>query len=165
MRALVETSDRAEKIDHVWLDLRTSESGILRLSLSTCSRQSRNAGFDPRVWLGVVRSVWSELPAAGIYPADPLDYAAIESIHPIDYAPYDRPALEHLLTEKARRAVCAQAWGEFYVRGKAGLHQIHSRRASFAVPMDRVGQDGAVQFFFEEDKVSEMLLFKFAGQP
>lgn len=161
---LVESSDRPEKVDHVWLDIRAGDFGHLRISLSTCSRQSRAAGFDSRVWIGTVRSTWEALPAAGLFPGKPLNYAVIESTHPIDYVPYERPMLEALLIEKAGRAVCAEAWGELYVRTHAGVHQIHSRRASFAVPVDQIGQDGALQFYYQ-DSACEMLLFKFAGQP
>jgi hypothetical protein len=163
-RILIETNARPEKIDHLWLDLRAGSDGVLRVSLSTCSRQSRAAGFDPRVWLGIVESTWSELPVAGVAPARPLNYSAFESMRPIDYLPYERRALEQLLTERSGRAIFAEAWGSLYLRGRPGVHQIHSRRASFAVPTDRSGEDGALQFFYEEG-VCEMLLFKFAGQP
>ena len=162
---VIETSDRPEKVDHVWIDVRAGEFGTLRISLSTCSRQSRAAGFDPRIWLGTVRSLWSELPVAGVFPSHPLNYAVLDSAQPIDYVPFDRPALEELLLEKASRAVCAEAWGELYVRGHAGVHQIHSRRASFAVPADQVGRDGALQFYYQDPAICELLLFKFAGQP
>jgi hypothetical protein len=160
----VETSDHPDKIDHVWIDVRAGDDGPLRLSLSTCSRQSRTAGFDPRVWVGTVISTWSELPATGIYKTPPLSYSAIESRHVVDYAPYDRPALETLLLEKAGNAIFVEAWGDLYVRGNVGLHQIHSRRASFAVPIDYLGRDGALQFYYREPAVRETLLFKFAGQ-
>ena len=163
IRVLVETSERPEKIDHLWIDLSAGSEGILRVSLSTYSRQSHAAGVDPRVWLGIVDSTWRELPAAGVNPAHPLNYSALESVHPIDYVPYDRPALERLLTKKSGRAVFAEAWGSLYLRGRPGVHQIHSRRASYAVATDRLGEDGALQFFYEEG-VAEMLLFKFAGQ-
>ena len=46
-----------------------------------------------------------------------------------------------------------------------GIHQLHSRRGSHAVPKDHLGRDGAVQFYFAESQRSELLLFKFAGQP
>jgi hypothetical protein len=44
------------------------------------------------------------------------------------------------------------------------LHQIHSRRASSAVPEDLRGRDGAVRFYFDEDQRSELALLKFSGQ-
>ncbi|MEO5722168.1 MAG: hypothetical protein ABIR71_11945 [Chthoniobacterales bacterium] len=163
-RVVVETSDRVEKIDHVWIDLETGLEGILRLSLSTCSRQSRNAGFDPRIWVGIVHSSWTELPTPGIEPGQPFNYATLESTRRTDYLAFARRELEQLLIEKAGRALCAEAWGDLYVRGQAGVHQIHSRRASFAVRTDHIGRDGALQFYYD-DGVRELLLFKFAGQP
>lgn len=162
-RVVVETSDRVEKIDHVWIEIDAGEDGRLSLSLSTCSRPSRLAGFDARVRLGIVSSTWSELPAAGVTRTQPLDYAVLEAEHAVDYLAHDRIELENILLEKAGRAVCAEAWGEFYIRGHAGVHQIHSRRGSFAVPKDFVGQDGALQLYYEGGS-RELLLFKFAGQ-
>ena len=72
-----------------------------------------------------------------------------------------------MLVEKAESAVRIEIWGELYARKKMGLHQIHSRRASCAVPEDKVGSDGALKFFFEADpdRFAELLLFKFCGQP
>jgi hypothetical protein len=160
----VETDSDPRKIDHVWLTLRAGEFGRVQVALSTCSRQSAAAGLDPRVSLGVVASSWQQLPVAGLAVATGLDYAALEGEQPIDYVPTERPALERLLLAKARRAILAEAWGQFYVRAHLGVHQIHSRRASLAVPRDHVGQDGALRFYFDTG-LCEMLLFKFAGQP
>lgn len=161
---MVETNDHVEKIDHVWLEIDAGADGRLSLSLSTCSRPSRRAGFDPRVRLGIVRSTWNELPPPGVTRAQTLDYAVFEAKHTIEYLPHDRIALEKILLGKAGRAFCAEAWGEFYLRGQAGVHQIHSRRGSFAVPKDHIGQDGALQLYYEGGN-RELLLFKFAGQP
>ncbi len=162
---IVEEEEDARKIDHVWIQVRAGKFGRMQISLSTCSRQSRAAGFDPRVRVGIIRSSWSELPAAGLRSATPLNYTVLEAAQSIEYPAYDRVALEELLVEKARRAIYAKAWGEFYLRAQRGVHQIHSRRGSFAVPRDLVGQDGALQFYFRQPDVREMLLFKFAGQP
>jgi hypothetical protein len=57
-----------------------------------------------------------------------------------------------------------EAWGAPYHRAQPGLHQIHSRRASSAVPEDLRGRDGAVRFYFDEDQRSELALLKFSGQ-
>ena len=78
--------------------------------------------------------------------------------------PFDRPALEVLLTEKTRRALFIEAWGELYVRIHLGLHQVHSRRASCSVLTDYVGRDGAIRFYYP-DRTAELLLFKYCGQP
>ena len=162
---LIETEEDARKIDHVWIQVRAGEFGRVQISLSTASRQSRAAGFDPRVRVGVLQSTWRELPVAGVRVTAPLDYGLLETAQPIEYVPLERLAVEQLLIDKARRAVCAEAWGEFYVRAHIGVHQIHSRRRSFAVTRDIIGQDGAVRFYFRDPNTTEMLLFKFDGQP
>ena len=162
---LVETSRHPSKIDHVWIDVRAGAAGLIRVTLNTCSLNNRDAGFDSRVRLGSVVSPWSELPAAGMWPAEPLDYAVIEAANAIIYLEYDQPTLEALLLEKAHRAVGLEGWGEFYLQELPGLHQLHSRRGSSGMPKDFVGRDGAVQFYFAEPKQRELLLFKFSGQP
>ena len=161
----IETDDDPRKVDHVWIQVRAGEFGRVQISLSTASRQSRAAGFDPRVRVGVVQSTWTALPQAGVRIVPPLDYGLIEAAQPILYTPLERVAVEQLLIDKARRALSVEAWGEFYVRAHMGVHQIHSRRASFAVARDLVGQDGAVRFYFRDGNTTEMLLFKFDGQP
>jgi len=154
------------KIDHVWITVRAGEFGRVQISLSTASRQSRALGFDPRIRLGVIRSTWHELPPEGVRVINrPIDYAELEATHVVDYVPHERTVLEQLLVEKAGRAMFVEAWGEFYVRAHIGVHQIHSRRASHAVPRDVIGQDGAICFFFAEGRAKETLLFKFDGQP
>jgi hypothetical protein len=164
--AVVEQEEDERKIDHVWITVRAGEFGRVDISLSTASRQSRALGFDPRVRIGILRDSWSELPPAGVRLRTlPFDYCAIERQHAIQYAAQERPAVEQLLIEKARRAVFGEAWGEFYVRTHIGVHQIHSRRASNAVPRDVIGQDGAIRFYFRESHAREMLLFKYDGQP
>ena len=163
---VIEQEEDDRKIDHVWIHVRAGEFGRVDISLSTASRQSRALGFDARVRVGVVRSRWSELPPAGVRLIDePLDYATLEAEHAIDYTPMERPAIERLLIDKGDRAMFVEAWGEFYIRAHAGIHQIHSRRASNAVPRDVIGRDGAIRFYFREGRSSEMLLFKFDGQP
>ena len=164
--AVVEQEEDERKIDHVWITVRAGEFGRVDISLSTLSRQSRALGFDSRVRVGILRSTWTELPTAGVRPvAKPFDYAAIEREHAIDYVAHERAPLEQFLIEKARRAVCVEAWGEFYIRAHIGVHQIHSRRASNSVPHEVIGQDGAIRFYFHESHAREMLLFKFDGQP
>ena len=161
---VIEQEEDPRKVDHVWIEVRAGEFGRVEISLSTASRQSRALGFDPRVRVGFVRSRWKELPPAGVQKTAPLDYRLLEAAHPIDYVPLERVAIEQLLIDKAGRAIFVEAWGEFYVRAHIGVHQIHSRRASFAVPRDVIGQDGAVRFYFREANAMEMLLFKFDGQ-
>jgi hypothetical protein len=73
--------------------------------------------------------------------------------------------LEQLLTEKITRAIFIEVWGELYVRTHVGIHQVHSMRASCSVPRDYIGRDGAIRFYFPENARTEVLLFKYCGQP
>jgi hypothetical protein len=161
----VERDRDPRKNDHVWITIEAGKFARVQIALSTLSRQSRAAGFDPRIRVGIHRGAWDQLPVAGIQRMDGLDYQQQESAQPFDFITYERETLEQLLTEKTNRAIFVEAWGELYVRAHIGVHQIHSRRASFAVTRDLVGQDGAVRFYFERPNETEMLLFKFAGQP
>ena len=139
-------------------------AGPLRIALSTHSRQNAAAGFDPRLRVAVIASLGPDLPVAGILPSNGLDYALLEAETPVTYLEYARPELEALLTDKTRRAIFIEAWGELYVRNHLGIHQVHSRRASCSVPTDFVGRDGAIRFYFTEDAHCELLLFKYCGQ-
>ena len=160
-----ETDRVPNNIDHFWITIGMGSSEPIRIALSTYSRQNAAAGFDPRVRVGVVASVWSELPAPGVLRCRGFDYREIEAAGPVTYTEYERPALEALLAEKAGRAVFIEAWGEFYVRNHLGIHQVHSRRASCSVLQDYTGRDGAIRFYFGGDATAEMLLFKYCGQP
>ncbi len=165
LSAVAEHEADTRKNDHVWITIDAGADGPVQIALSTMSRQSRAAGFDPRIRVGVRKADWVELPPAGVETTSGLDYALLEPAQPTHFVEYEREALEELLIGKARRSIFVQAWGEFYVRSHIGVHQVHSRRASFAVPRDLIGQDGAVRFYFEEPNHTETLLFKFAGQP
>jgi hypothetical protein len=152
-------------IDHFWITLGVGGGEPIRIALSTHSRQNAAAGFDARVRVGVVTSVWSELPSAGMAACRGLDYHEIEATEPITYIEYERPALERLLAEKTARAVLIEAWGELYIRNHLGIHQVHSRRASCSVLQDYKGRDGAIRFYYGDNATAEMLLFKYCGQP
>ncbi|MBA3882050.1 MAG: hypothetical protein H0X73_04865 [Chthoniobacterales bacterium] len=108
----VENDEDDRKIDHVWIEVRAGEFGRLQIALSTCSRQNRAAGFDPRVRVGLIETRWVRLPPAGVRHARLLDYAELEAIHRVDYHAYTRPELEEFLVEKAHRAIFVEAWGE-----------------------------------------------------
>lgn len=156
----------ASNIDHCWITIGTGGDESIRVVLSTHSRQNAAAGFDPRVRVGVVVSLWQDLPATGVEKCRGLDYHEIETTAgSVIYTEYERPALEALLAEKTSRAVFVEAWGEFYLRRHSGIHQVHSRRASCSVLQDYIGRDGALRFYFGGNGTSEMLLFKFCGQP
>ena len=76
----------------------------------------------------------------------------------------ERTALETMLKTKVDRAILVEAWGAFYRRGRLGIHQVHSRRASCSVRTDYVGRDGALRLYYREDSAAEMFLFKYCGQ-
>ena len=150
-------------IDHFWITVGLGGAEPIRIALSTHSRQNAAAGFDSRMRVGIVASSWSELPAPGLVKSPGLDYRTIEAASPVIYLEYERPALELLLADKAKRAVLIEGWGELYLRTHAGIHQVHSMRASCSVPRDLVGRDGAIRFYFP-DRTAELLLFKYCGQ-
>ena len=152
------------KIDHFWITIRAADFGLLRISINTWSLKHAAWGFDPRMRVGVILSEWQQLPASGLFPSTGLDYAELEREGVVAYQEMERPALETLLASKASRAFFAEAWGAFYFRAGLGIHQVHSRRASDSVPIDHVGRDGALRFYYRENSVAEMLLFKYSGQ-
>ena len=152
-------------IDHFWITIGIGSGEPITIALSTHSRQNAAAGFDPRMRVGILPSTWSELPVSGLVKSPGLDYRTIEAASPVRYAEYERPVLELLLTDKAKRAVVVDAWGELYVRTHIGIHQVHSMRASCSVPRDLIGRDGAIRFYFAEKNQAELLLFKYCGQP
>jgi hypothetical protein len=160
----IERERDPDRIDHLWISVRAGRFGVLRITINTSSLRNRDLGLDSRVFLGILESDWSQLPAADVVVSETLDYAAITASHAVRFHQYERSALESLIAEKIARALFVEGWGELYVRGHPGIHQVHSRRASHAFKTDHVGRDGAVQFYFD-DGHAEKLLFKFFGQP
>ena len=158
-----ETDRVPANIDHFWITIGLGTGEPIRISLSTHSRQNAAAGFDARIRLGTVAGTWTELPTLGLSKSPGLDYRTIEQTSPVLYPEYERPDLEHLLADKAKRAVLIEVWGELYVRTHIGIHQVHSMRASCSVPRDYVGRDGAIRFYFPTGH-TELLLFKYCGQ-
>lgn len=154
----------AANIDHFWITLGFGAGDPIRIALSTRSRQNAAAGFDARIRLGIVPTLWTELPPAGLVKSPGLDYRAIERASPVTYVEYEREPLEILLADRAKRAAFVEAWGELYIRTHTGIHQVHSMRASCSVPRDSIGRDGAIRFFFPDGQ-AELLLFKYCGQP
>jgi hypothetical protein len=161
--ALEEAADPADA-DHIWLTLEVPPYGRLRAAINTFSRLNRNAGFDSRIRVGIVSSTYEKRPEPGLEELPGQDYAQLEAILPITYEHYEHEPLLELLSEKMKRAIRADVWGELYARDHLGIHQIHSRRASCAVPTDLRNRDGALQLYYP-DNVAELLLFKFCGQP
>jgi len=153
------------RVDHVWLMIDAGLQHPLKLAINTLSIRNRDAGFDSRIRVGVYREIFTALPKTGLYPHPGLDYLLIESSHNVFFEHYEQHSLENLLVEKIRDAILIEVWGELYARRSIGVHQIHCRRASCAVPLDPQGEDGALKFYYAHDNLSETFLFKFCGQP
>jgi hypothetical protein len=83
------------------------------------------------------------------------------------YETLERAEIEALLLDAAARCARVEAIGTPYHRRPiVGIHQIHSRRTSCAVPEDLPGRDGALHFYFDaSDREALWLFFKFCGQP
>jgi hypothetical protein len=161
----VEAATDPLKLDHVWITLEVPPFGRLLISINTLSKWSRDAGFDARVRLAIVPSTYLEKPNTGLEEFPGFDYARIEATEKPAFQIYEREALAELLAAKAKIAIRAEVWGELYASDHIGLHQIHSRRASTAVPRDLKNRDGALKLYYPEENRAELLLFKFAGQP
>jgi hypothetical protein len=166
LTAQVEDHPNPSYVDHVWITMSVGGPERLLVSINTLSKRNREAGFDPRIRLGLVRGEWTTLPPRGLAACPRLDYADIEKAHTVFFEHTLRQDLEDLLVESAHRAVLLEAWGAPYRnKRRLGLHQIHSRRGSCAVPSDIQGLDGALKFYFPRNRETMLLLFKFCGQP
>jgi hypothetical protein len=161
----VEESADPLKIDHIWLTVEVPPFGRLRVAINTLSRLNRDAGFDARVRVGIVRSTYTEKPTTGLEECAGLDYAAQEKKHKIFYESYEHAALTELLVAKLKVAIRVEIWGELYARDHLGIHQIHCRRASCAVALDLKNRDGALKLYYPQDNLVEEFFFKFCGQP
>lgn len=160
----VEEHPNPNYVDHVWI---TMNAGSVRplVSINTLSKRNREAGFDPRIRLGIVEGTWETLPRRGVEAAGYFSYEELERKHPVCFQPYQRRDLEDHIVETTKRATLLEVWGAPYRnKERFGIHQIHSRRASCAVPADMPGHDGALRFYFSGDKTSSLFLFKFCGQ-
>ncbi len=159
----MEISGPPGRADHVMISLDVPPCGSVLLSVNTSSRLNRNANFDPRVRVAIVKTSYAGMPEPFIEEAMGLDYATVEAqFHP-RWEYHENAALSALLMERARTALRIEAWGEIYRHEHLGIHQIHSRRASSAVKTDLIGHDGALRFYLR-DGHAEMFLFKFCGQ-
>lgn len=161
----VEESEDPGKLDHVWLTLEVPPFGRLRVAINTLSRLNRDAGFDARVRVGIVRSKYGDKPNTGLEEFPGFDYAKIEAKEKVAYEEVERETLSELLVVKAKTAIRAEVWGDLYARDHIGLHQIHCRRASCAVKLDLKNRDGALKLYYPEENAAELFLFKFCGQP
>ena len=161
-----EPSRHAEDIDHVWLTIDAGLTSPIAVAINTLSRRNRDAGFDPRVRVGRKREPWAALPEIGIAPLERFSYAEKEARANFFYETLERPALEKTLIGCARECVRVVVIGAPYHRRPiVGLHQIHARSASCAVPESLAGLDGALCFYFAFPREAHWLFFKFCGQP
>ncbi len=161
----VEESPDPLKIDHVYLNVEVPPYGRLRVAINTLSRLSREAGGDPRMRLGIIRSTYEEKPVPSLEECPGLDYGKQEEKHGVVFEIYEQAALTELLVTKMKTAIRAEIWGELYARDHVGIHQVHSRRASKAMPVDLKNRDGALKLYYPQDNATEAFLFKFDGQP
>lgn len=159
-----ETDRDPVNIDHFWITIDAGLGEGFQISINTASRSNRKAGFDDRLRVAIAPGRWEKLPKAGLTGHSHLDYDEMKTSSREPFNIYERPALEQLLADRATRAIFVEAWGDLYMRTHLGIHQIHSRRASCSVARDIVGRDGALRFY-HADNISELLLFKFCGQP
>lgn len=165
LRCEVERSRDPRSVDHVWITMQTGERSPYVVSINTRSLHNERAGFDSRVRRGTLRGAWKTLPPRCIEACAGFDYAPIESEANIFFEYCDRPEMEHFFLQATRRACLLEVWGVPYSWPSAGIHQIHSRRASCAVTRDIHGRDGALRFYFGDDHSSLLVLLKFCGQP
>lgn len=163
--AEVEQHPNPDEIDHVRITMDAGIGRAIQISINTLSKWNRVAGFDPRVRVGIVRGVWEFLPPRGVSGLGWFDYLDIETVENVFYEHQSRLALDGFLIDRCRRARMLEVWGTPYLNRRPGIHQIHSRRASCAVAEDIVGRDGALKFYFDLERATELVLFKFCGQP
>lgn len=155
---------RNRELDHVWISMDPGLSVRVMVSVNTFSIRNAAAGFDPRVRLGLMRGTWDRLPERGINECHRFSYEEIPGIGAVDFLPMERVFLESMILDRVHQAILLEAWGTPYHREISGIHQIHSRRGSCAVPESIEGRDGALTFYFREEQRMETLLFKFCGQ-
>lgn len=166
LQARVEQHRDPDGVDHVWITMDAGDAGRVFVSINTLSKRNREAGFDPRVRVGILREAWKNLPERGAQACQGFDYAAVEGRANVYFEHYERSLLEDLLLETTRRAMLLEVWGTPYFRRyRAGIHQVHSRRPSCAVAEDFPNRDGALRFYFTSDQTCALFLFKFCGQP
>jgi hypothetical protein len=162
--ALKESEDPAQ-VDQVYLNVEVPPFGRLRVAINTLSRLNRDAGSDARVQVGIIRSTYTEKPAPSLEECNGLDYAKQEEKHGVKYELHEPAVLAEMLVTKMKAAIRVEIWGELYARDHLGIHQIHSRRPSKAVPQDTPNRDGALKLYYPQENAAEAFLFKFEGQP
>ena len=167
LKARVEAVDHKLSPDHVWIGLDPGLSVRVLVSVNTFSLRNGEAGHDPRVRVGIQRGTWEHAPGRGVGECPWYSYEEIPGIGSVEFRPLERVILEQMLLDRVRRARLLEVWGTPYHRESPGIHQIHSRRPSCAIPQSVEGRDGALRFYFDDGagaRTTELLLFKFCGQ-
>ena len=153
-------------IDHVWLTLEAGLASPIEVAINTVSRRNRDAGFDSRIQVGKSKEPWIALPEIGVKSLARFSYAEEEARANIVYEFCERETVEAILLEAADTCLRAEIVGTpYHRRPLVGIHQIHARSASCAVPENIRGLDGAIRFFFAFPREAHRFFFKFCGQP
>lgn len=152
------------RMDHVWISMDPGLGTRVLISVNTFSKPNFLAGFDPRVRVGTMRGTWEKLPERGINECHRFSYEELPGMDTLEFLPTERVFLESMILDRAHQATLLEVWGSPYQSGAPGIHQIHSRRSSRAILESVEGRDGALRFYFHEEKRMETLLFKFCGQ-
>lgn len=160
---VVEETEDPLAADHIYLNVEVPPFGRLRVCLNTVSRLNRDAGFDGRVRVGIIKSTFTEKPALALEECPGLDYAKQDEKFHVQYEFCDHKTFTETFAVKFKVAIRAEIWGELYAKDHLGIHQIHSRRASAAVAQDVKNRDGAIKLYYP-DGTTEAFLFKFDGQ-
>lgn len=155
---------KVRSLDHLWISMDPGITSRVMVSVNTFSLRHEEIGFDARVRIGMIKGTWETLPERGITECHRFSYDDLEGIEGVEFQPLERVFLERMLLDKVHQAELLEVWGTPYQREYPGIHQIHSRAASCAVPLLVDGRDGALRFYFREERRVELLLFKFCGQ-
>ena len=106
-----------KRIDHVSIFVRASRFGVLHVTVNTLSLRNRDLGLDSRIYVGILETAWTQLPAADVVRSEPFDYATIVAPAAIRFQPYEQRALENMLEERVSQALFIEGWGEFMCAG------------------------------------------------
>jgi len=164
LKSSSESTARKSFHDHVWITMDTGLSVRVLVAVNSYSVRNGQAGFDPRIRVGIQSGVWEQLPERGINECHRFSYDELSGIESVDFLPIERGELEKMLSAKVHQAFLMEVWGTPYHREIPGIHQIHSRKGSCATPESLEGSDGALRLYFREGKRLETFLFKFCGQ-
>jgi hypothetical protein len=150
--------------DVIWMTVEAPPFGRLRVSLNTVSGLNRDGGFEANLRVAIVKGSWTEKPQSGLVEDPGQDYAMIEAAFDVAYESMDQEALTSLISERAKKAVRAEIWGELYASETLGIRQIHCRKSSKGQKTDLRNRDGALKLYYAEENAAELFLFKFDGQ-